>query len=169
MDSFLVDVPEQKMRDLSNNPNYSFSLIEIDEGYKMTKHQHQPKSYNEKQFVFNFLQEEGEGEAAAEEDDTAADAKLKEDLMNAELAHFYAKESKQRIQLFMLMDDDGKGWIPFNQFYDLIKYATMFNNMASHSIYNSRLYVSDIRARQGLVKPMATEEDQNNINGWHKA
>jgi len=43
----------------------------------------EPKNYNEKHFVFNFLQQE---EAA--EDDSASDATLKQALIDANLAHF---------------------------------------------------------------------------------
>lgn len=80
------------------------------------------------------------------------------------LSPFHTNESKQRIAVFMILDDEGKGTITFREFYELIKYSQMFNELSSQSIHPYRLYANDIRKHTQLVRNKTNQEDLNNLN-----
>jgi hypothetical protein len=63
----------------------------------------------------------------------------------------------------MIIDDEGKGYVTFREFYDLIKYANIFETLASHSIYKTRLYAKDIKMRSSLIRSWVTHTDQNDL------
>lgn len=104
----------------------------------MKKKKKAQQEIREEHFLLSFLQNKKEDKKANPATGTAKDenkvesrdytqdwnayrTSLKTVLKDKGLEAWYPNESKQRVVLFMLLDDGGKGLISFKQFWQLLK------------------------------------------------
>lgn len=125
---------------------YRFNTVVKSDVYKI-KEVNATMEYKEKNFFMSFMQKKSRRKS---KDIAAEAAAFAERLMDLGLSSFYNKESKQRLALFRMIDDEGQGWITFSEFYSTLRYAQIFN-MLSRSVYPSRLYTDDLKSNSESI------------------
>lgn len=77
------------------------------------------------------------------------------------LESWQKKESKQRVEMFMLLDDEGKGLISYKQFWQLLKYSDVYLKLADHTLNKTELNVNGISTRKHMLNEYLTNKELN--------